>query len=211
MNKKMNKIKILLGVVIFGSIWGLLECVLGSYLPGRVMTGVVALGLMTATRFIYNQKGMQAGMGLIAAALLAVNPLGGCVICSVIAIVVEGAVFELVWFIFSPDIEKAESMSIKVCAGIVTAYACYTLAYVMGQVVTPLFFSNAKLQFGSLAVFIPTILSKGLVAGLIGGVVFPAAASVKQIGVSFLRSKRYYSMGSIASAACWIVVIILYR
>jgi hypothetical protein len=207
----MNKTKILLGVVVFGSIWGLLECVLGSYLSGRVLTGVVALGLMAATRFIYNQKGMQAGMGLVAAALVAFNPLGGCVICSVIAIVVEGAVFELVWFAFPSDIEKAESMSIKICAGIVTAYACYTLSYVMGQIVTPLFFSDAKLQFGSLAVFIPTILSKGLVAGLIGGVVFPAVASVKQIGVSFLRSRQYYSLGSIAAATCWIVVIILYR
>lgn len=207
----MNKTKIFLGVVVFGSIWGLLECVLGSYLSGRVLTGVVALGLMAATRFIYNQKGMQAGMGLVAAALMAVNPLGECVICSVIAIIIEGAVFELVWFAFSSDIEKAESMSIKVCAGIVIAYTCYTLAYVMGQIVTPLFFSDAKLQFGSLAVFIPTILSKGLVAGLIGGVVFPAVASVKQIGVSFLRSRQYYSLGSIAAAACWIVAIILYR
>jgi len=196
-----------LGVLVFGSVWGLLECLLGSYLPGRVMTGVVALGLMTATRFIYNQKGMQVGMALIAAALLSVNPLGGCIICSVIAIVVEGAVFELVWLVFSPDIEKAGSIGIKVCAGIVTAYACYAFAYFMGQTVTPLLFLNAKLQFGNLAVFVPNILSRGLVAGLIGGVVFPAAASVKQIGVSFLRSRQYYSVGSIASATCWIVVI----
>jgi len=203
----MNKTKLFLGIVIFGSVWGLLECLLGSYLSGRVMTGVVALGLMTATRFIYNQKGMQVGMALVAAALLSVNPLGGCIICSVIAIVVEGAVFELVWFAFSPDIEKAGSIGIKVCAGIVTAYACYAFAYFMGQIVTPLLFSNAELQFGDLAVFIPNILSKGFVAGLIGGVVFPVAALVKQIRVSFLRSRQYYSVGSIASVTCWIVAI----
>ncbi len=207
----MNKTKILLGVVVFGSIWGLLECILGGYLSGRVLTGVVALGLMAAARFIYDQKGMQLGMGVVAAALRAVNPLGGCVICSVIAIVVEGAVFELVWLAFSPDIKKAESMSLKVCAGIITAYACYTLAYVMGQIVTPLFFSAAKLRFSNLAIFIPTILSRGVVAGLIGGIVFPAVVSVKQIGISFIRSKRYYSLGSIATATCWVMVIILYR
>lgn len=207
----MSKTKILLGVIVFGSIWGLLECILGGYLSGRVLTGVVALGLMAATRFIYDQKGMQLGMGLVAAALRAVNPLGGYVICSVIAIAVEGAVFELVWFAFSSDIEKAESISIKVCAGIIIAYTCYTLAYVMSQIVTPLFFSTAKLRFSSLAVFIPTILSKGAVAGLIGGVVFPAVASVRQIEISFIRSKRYYSLGSIAATTCWVVVIILYR
>jgi hypothetical protein len=206
----MNKTKIILGIVVFGSIWGLLECVLGSYLPGSVLTGVVALGIMTATRFIYNQKGMQVGMALVAAALMAFNPLGGCVICSVIAVVAEGAVFELVWFTFSSNIEKAESTSIKICAGIVTAYACYTLAYVMSQIVTPLFFSDAKLRLGDLAVLIPTILSKGLVAGLIGGVVFPAVAFVKQIGASFIRSRKYYSLCSIAAATCWIVVIIIY-
>jgi hypothetical protein len=207
---EMNKIKIILGVVVFGSIWGLLECVLGSHLPGSVLTGGVALGLMTATRFIYNQKGMQAGMALVAAALMAFNPLGGCVICSVIAVAAEGAVFELVWFTFSSDIEKTESISIKICAGIVTAYACYTLAYVMSQIVTPLFFSDAKLRLGDLAVLIPNILSKGLVAGLIGGVVFPVVALVRKISVSFLRSRRYYPLCSIVAATCWIVVIILY-
>lgn len=206
----MNKIKIILGVVVFGSIWGLLECILGSYLPGSVLTGVVALGLMTATRYIYNQKGMQIGMGLVAAALVAFNPLGGCLICSVIAIVAEGAVFELVWFTFSSNIEKAESISIKIYAGIVTGYACYTLAYIMSQIITPLFFSDAKLRLGDLAVLIPTILSKGLVAGLIGGVVFPTVALIKQIGVSFVRSRKYYSLCSIAAATCWIVVIMIY-
>ncbi len=46
---------------------------------------------------------------------------------------------------------------------------------------------------------------------LLGGVVFPAVVSVKQIEISFIRSKRYYSLGSIAAATCWVVVIILYR
>lgn len=207
----MSKTKILLGVIVFGSIWGLSECVLGGYVSGAVLTGMVALGLMAATRLVYNQKGMQLGMGLVAAALRAVNPLGGSVVCSVIAIAVEGAIFELVWFAFSSDMEKAESISIMVSAGIITAYACYTLAYVMSQIVTPLFFSAANLQFGNLAVFIPTILSKGVIAGLIGGVVFPAVVLVKQIEISSIRSRWYYSLGSIAAAACWIIVIALYR
>ena len=68
----MSKTKILLGVVVFGSIWGLLECVLGGYVSGAVLTGIVALGLMAATRLVYNQRGMQLEMGLIAAALRAV-------------------------------------------------------------------------------------------------------------------------------------------
>jgi len=207
----MSKTKILLGIVVFGSIWGLLECVLGGYLSGAVLTGVVALGLMAATRLVYNQKGMQLGIGLVAASLRAVNPLGGCVVCSVIAIALEGAIFELVWFAFSSDIEKAESLSIMISAGIVTAYACYTVAYVMSQMVTPLLFSAANLQVGNLAVFIPTILSKGVMAGLIGGVVFPAVVSVKQIEIFSIKSRWYYSLGSIATAACWIIVIALYR
>lgn len=207
----MSKTKMLLGVIVFGSIWGLLECVLGGYLSGAVLTGVVALGLMAATRLVYNQKGMQLGMGLVAAALRAVNPLGGCVVCSVIAIALEGAIFELVWFAFSSDIEKAESLSIMISAGIVTAYVCYTLAYVITQIVTPLFFLSANLQFANLAVFIPTILSKGVIAGLIGGVVFPAVVLVKQIEISSIRSRWYYSLGTAGAAACWIIVIALYR
>jgi hypothetical protein len=80
----------------------------------------------------------------------------------------------------------------------------------MSQIVTPLFFSDVKLRLGDLAVLIPNILSKGLVAGLIGGVVFPVVALVKQISVSFLRSRQYYYLCSIIAATCWIVVIILY-
>ena len=207
----MSKKKVLLGVVVFGSIWGLLECVLGGYVPGAVLTGVIALGLMAATRLIYEQRGMQLGMGLVAAALRAVNPLGGCVVCSVIAIAAEGAIFELVWFAFSSETKKRESMSIKVCIGIVTAYACYTLAYLISQIATPLFSSTASIQLGNLAVFIPNILSKGVFAGLLGGIVFPVVVSIRQIEISSVKNRWYYSLGSTAAVVCWIVVAMLYR
>jgi len=64
---------------------------------------------------------------------------------------------------------------------------------------------------GNLAVFIPNILSKGVLAGLIGGIVFPVVVSIKQIEFSSIKNRWYYSLGSTAAVSCWIAAVMLYR
>jgi len=64
----MKRMRLLAGIVLFGSIWGLMECALGDYLhnaglmAGAIMTGFIGFGLMAISRRIYGIKGMQLGM-----------------------------------------------------------------------------------------------------------------------------------------------------
>ena len=99
----MKKMKLFVGIIVLGSVWGFAECIIGPSLDnaglpsGALMTGVFAIGLMMMSRMLYKQRGMQVGMGLVAGALRLFNPFGGCVICSAIAIASEGLLFELIW------------------------------------------------------------------------------------------------------------------
>ena len=100
--------KMLAGVVLFGSIWGMLECILGDLLrdnnlpAGAVMSGIVAITLMTYTRMVFKKRGMQLGMAGIASALR--------------------------------DLRKVDIASL----GVVTAYLCYVSGFIATQILTPL-------------------------------------------------------------------------
>ena len=57
MKDKMNKYQILAGIILFGSVWGLLECTLGgvklggaleNFPMGALLGGLVGLGLMVS-------------------------------------------------------------------------------------------------------------------------------------------------------------------
>ena len=66
---------LLAGIIVFGSIWGFSEVILGSliaeagYPSGGLMTGFFAIPILVLTRMIFKQPGMQLGMGLIAGSL----------------------------------------------------------------------------------------------------------------------------------------------
>ena len=111
----MEKMKLLAGILVFGSLWGFSECIVGSVLrdanlpAGAIMTAVFAVGFMTMSRMLYRQRGMQLGMGLVAGTLRLFNPFGGCFICSAIAIMAEGMIFELVWCRLSLDLRDLKT------------------------------------------------------------------------------------------------------
>ena len=100
MNEKM---KFFVAIMVFGSLWGFSECIIGPQLsdaglsPGVIMTGFFAMILLTMSRLFYKKKGMQFGMGLVAGSLRYFNPFGGCQVCSSIAIVAEALIFELIF------------------------------------------------------------------------------------------------------------------
>jgi hypothetical protein len=58
MNKKM---KLFAGILVFGSLWGFSECVIGSVLKdvglpyGSIMTGVFVLIYFVLSRMVYSQ------------------------------------------------------------------------------------------------------------------------------------------------------------
>ena len=112
---RMNRYRFLAGIIVFGSIWGMLECTIGSPgvssslggLPaGAMLAGLFGLGLMVWTRRTYRIPGMQLGMALVAGMLRFVAPIGSCVICSALAIGAEGLVFEFIYSRPSLNINK---------------------------------------------------------------------------------------------------------
>jgi hypothetical protein len=209
----MNKMKLIAGTILFGSLWGFSECIIGSYLhnsflpAGAIMTGIFAVGLMATSRILYKQRGMQLGMGLIAGTLRLFNPCGTCFICSAIAIMAEGAIFELIWYKMSLDLTELKKTTMSVSMGIVSSYVCFVGGYIVTQIMTPLI-SSAGFYLENLLVFIPQILARGLIAAMIGGAIIPATLLLKKVDIASVKDKVYYPITATISVACWIIVIL---
>jgi hypothetical protein len=208
----MKNMKLVAAVLVFGSLWGFAECIIGSMvrdanLPaGALMTGIFALGLMTLSRLTFRQPGMQTGMGLVAGALRVFNPFGGCFLCSAIAIMAEGLLFDLIWTGFSLDQKTTRTIIDQASIGITASYIVYVGGYIVTQILTPVF-SSAGFYLQNLVAFIPQILASGLLAALLGVITVPAVFMVKKIDVS-VKDRLYYPITLGVSALCWIVVIV---
>lgn len=204
--------KFIAGIIVFGSLWGFAECIIGSLLrdanlpAGAIMTGIFAIGLMTLSRTTFRQPGMQTGIGLVAGALRFFNPFGGCFICSAIAIMAEGVLFDLIWTGFSLDRKETQSLTIQASLGITSAYLVYVSGYIVTQILTPVF-SSAGFYLENLIVFIPQILASGLLAALLGVVTVPVVFSLNKLR-NPLENRLYYPVTISVSAFCWFFVII---
>jgi hypothetical protein len=208
----MDKMKLFAGIIVFGSLWGFAECIIGPALDdaglpsGALMTSVFAIGLMVMSRMMYKQRGMQLGMGLVAGALRVFNPFGGCVICSAIAIAAEGMLFELIWHSMSLDLKELKTYTMKISMGIVSAYSCFVGGYVITQILTPLV-ASAGFYAENLIVFMPQILSRGLLAALVGGMMMPVVLVLKDFDVNIIKDRTYYPTAAAVSILCWVIVI----
>ena len=210
----MEKMKLIAGILVFGSLWGFSECIIGSALhdaglpAGAIMTGLFAVVLMMMSRMLYKQRGMQIGMGIVAGTLRLFSPFGGNVgyfICSAIAIMAEGMIFELIWYNMSLDLNELKPLKISSSMGIVTAYCCYVGGYIVTQILTPVF-SSAGFHIVNLIVFIPQMLATGLLAALIGGVVVPVTLLLKKLDIT-IKDRLYYPTTIGVSILCWFIVI----
>jgi hypothetical protein len=208
----MKNMKFIAGIIVFGSLWGFAECILGSVLrdlnlpAGAIMTGIFAIGLMTLSRTTFRQPGMQTGIGLVAGALRLFNPFGGCFICSAIAIMAEGCLFDLIWTSFSLDLKKPQNLTIQTSLGIISSYIIYVGGYIITQILTPLF-SSAGFYLENLLVFIPQIFASGLLAALIGAITVPAIFTLQKLDIT-IKDRIYYPITIGISTTCWIIVII---
>lgn len=208
----MEKMKLFAGIILFGSLWGFSECIIGSSLrdanlpAGAIMSGVFAIVFMTMSRMLFRQRGMQLGMGLVAGALRLLNPFGGCFICSAIAIMAEGLIFEILWYKISLDLNELRLPKLSVSMGITSAYLIYVGGYIVTQILTPIL-SSAGFYLENLLVFIPQILASGLLAAIIGGITVPAVLATKKLDIT-IRNRLYYPATLGISLVCWFVVIV---
>lgn len=207
----MKKYRFLAGILVFGSLWGLSECIIGpaisdTGLPGGLlMTATFTMFFLVFSRMLFQQRGMQIGMGLVAGSMRLLNPFGGCHLCSALAIMTEGMIFELIWnYAATLDLRNIKTLTMKVSLGIVTTYSVYVGGYIITQVLTPLFSTGFYIE--NLLAFMPQILARGLPAALIGGITIPATLSLKSVHIP-LKDSLYYPATLGISSLCWIIII----
>jgi hypothetical protein len=206
-----TNLRILALIIFFGSLWGFSEIFIGSFLAdqnlpyGIIMTGFFAMIFLTMSRVIYNHKGMQLGIGLTAGALKYFNPFIGCNVCSAIAIMAEGLIFELIWnYFIKYDFSKIDSIKLKISFGIFTSYTVYVFGYIITQILTPMIYSSFYIE--NLISFIPQILSKGLLAGFLGIISITLAIYISNIKIQ-LKDIIYYPTTIGVSSICWFIVL----
>ncbi|MBU0496489.1 MAG: hypothetical protein KKC68_01070 [Candidatus Thermoplasmatota archaeon] len=207
----MERSKLIATILVFGSLWGLAECIIGGFLrdvnlpAGAIMTGFFAVGLLSLSRIMFNIRGMQLGMGLVAGTLRLVNPIGGCFICSAIAIMAEGLLFELIYTTLYSDKNQIKNLTQLTSFGIVSAYSLYVGGYIITQILTPLF-SSAGFYLTNLLVFIPQILASGLLAGLLGAATIPLICKSITLNIH-IADRQYLPTTLTISLICWVLVI----
>ena len=205
-----EKTRLIAAIIVFGSLWGFLEAILGSALKtvdlpyGAIMTAGFAVPLLLVARRMYAKPGVSSGIGLVAGSMAFFNPWVGCSLCSAIAIAAEGLIFEILWLKIDTQDTPQYSLIQKASLGVISAYAIYIGGYTITQILTPVLFGNFYLE--NLAYLLPQILARGLPAALLGGITVTAALSIKPLDSS-LPDRLYYPLASGVSAICWIIVI----
>ena len=207
----MDKKRFFVGLIVFGSMWGFSECIVGSRIAdtglpsGAIMTGLFAMVFLVMSRMIFQQRGMQIGMGLVAGGLRLFNPFGGCHLCSALAIMAEGFIFELImYYAGSIDLAKFRSLTYSASLGIFSAYCIYVGGYIVTQILTPLSFGSFYLV--NFVSALPQMLAGGVIPALMGGVVVPILVLLPKMDIS-IRDKLYYPTAIGVSTFCWVFVV----
>jgi hypothetical protein len=206
----MNKKRLILGILIFGSIWGFSECIIGnifsdSSLPtAQLMVGFFAIPLLVLSRIYFRQPGMQIGMGLVAGTLRLFNPMG-CHLCSAIAIIAEGGIFELIWLKLSSDLRELKPITMQISMGIISGYFVFIFGFIITQILSPII-AGTGFFIENLVLIMPNILADGMIPALIGGIAIPTVLFVNSFNLS-IKDRIYYPTTIGISAICWFIVI----
>ena len=208
----MKKGRIFASTLLFGSLWGFAEIVLGDLLrnaelpAGAILSGVFALGLMLLSRMMFTARGMQFGMALVAGLLRLFNPITASHICSAIAIMAEGLIFELLYPLLMPAADEKSTLVLRVSCGVILSYTIYVTCYIISQILTAAL-STAGFHLADLLPYLPVIFGSGLLAAVIGGVVAPMVALSRNVRVEKVENAVFYPISLIGSALCWLAVL----
>ena len=222
--KTVNKPMMALGIIMIGSIWGLLECILGGFKPeiagipvsmGAVMAGLFGIGFMLLARKMFNRIGVSLGVALVAGVLRFLAPVGTCILCAAIAIMVEGLIFEVIVnrkVILQNVNGASRDYRTLVFAGIITGFTMFSIGYILTQVLTPLFKEGTVIAFSDLWGILPLIFGRAFFAAVLGGITLPIITLVDLLHIDLNRIKKgaYYTASGLVSAACWILVVVLF-
>ena len=206
---------VLVGILVFGSIWGFFEATLGGFLnmiifpnKGAMMSGI-GVAIMGAALAIYRKPGMALGIGIVAASFKLLNvwllfvPISAVYIINpAMAIILESLAFSLVTaFVMN---KMAKNVFVGVGAGVLagllsaTAYV-YFAVYVMKA---PLF---ERMGVSSTGEF---IANQGVVQAAFFGILLPLGYLLgKRLAVKtspmLTRRALYYGVSAVIICFCW--------
>ncbi len=206
----------IIGILVFGSIWGFLEATLGGFLhmvifpnKGAIMGGI-GVAIMGTALAIYRKPAMLPGIGIVAASFKLLNvwllfiPINAFwVINPAIAIIFESLAFCLVAAFVSNRMARNVFAGVAAGAsvGLVTAVAfAYLAVYVTGF---PFF---ERMGVGSIAQF---IAGQGLVQAAFFAILAPVGYLVgtklaaRTFSVSINRPALYYVTSAAVVCLCW--------
>ncbi|HUV29850.1 MAG TPA: hypothetical protein VMY05_01980 [Acidobacteriota bacterium] len=208
--------KLILGVVLFGSIWGGLEATVissmegtGTLIPRSVVLALVSLAVLSYARFALPRKGSTLLIGLVAVGfkLLGLPMLFGCQAAAVVgqAIVLEAA-FTMAqnrgWLTSLPAM-----MLVVPVAGVANALLfSFSQAYVFAN---PWWLDRGAVGCLSWS------FSSGVLAAAAGAIGFLAARMLVKLSLaSYVRfveshSRAYVPAAITVSACCWIAGALL--
>jgi hypothetical protein len=209
--------RVIIGILVFGSIWGLLEATLGGFLnmiifpnKGAIMGGI-GMAIMGVALAIYRKPAMLPGIGIVAASFKWLNawllfvPVSAIhIVNPAMAIFLESLVFSLVvtFLMYRMDKNVYVGAWAAFLAGLisVTAYGYFSV-YIMHA---PLF---ERMAVSSVPEF---IASHGVIQAVFFGMLAPLGYLVgKKLASTspvFLRRPLYYYATS-AAIVCVCLVI----
>ncbi len=223
-NKAVNMLMMAFGVIALGSVWGLLECILGGFKPeiagipismGAVMAGLFGIGFMVLARKMFNTMGVSFAVALFAGILRFVAPVGTCVLCASIAIMAEGLIFELIVnrkVILGSINGTQRDFRTLAFAGIIGGFLIFSVGYIITQIMTPLVTEGSLIAFSDLVGILPLIAGRGFFAAALGGISMPAVMAVDLVHLDVNKFKKgaYYTASGIVSVACWVIVLLVF-
>ena len=206
------------GIILLGSIWGLLECTLGGvkwgvsglYVSmGAVMAGFFGIGFMLLARRLFRFTGSMLLVALVASIMRLIAPVGVCVLCSAIAIAVEGAVFEMILSRRSIHTHLSGGKVLPMISlGVVSGFAIFVTGYLLTQILTPLV-TGGPLVMGNVIGIIPLMVGRSFYAAVLGGISVPLIASLPNPHIYLNKVNRgaYLTATTALSVLSWVLVI----
>ena len=221
MNSK-RTLMMLTGILMLGSIWGLLECSLGGLkydifgIPvsmGAVMAGLFGIGIMSLSRKAFNFMGVSLAVAIVAGILRLFAPVGSCVICAGIAIISEGVIFELIVnrkFILKSLTGAKLDIPTLVYAGVVSGFLTFSIGFVLTQILTPFFTEGTFLPLAQVVDILPLIIGRSFYAAVLGGFAMPMVMLTELVHIDFRKNgirNTYLAASTLVALLCWVSVI----
>ena len=216
LDKQRDLTRLIVGVAVFGSIWGLLEATLGGFLhliifpnKGAIMAGI-GMAIMGSALVIYKKPSMLPFIGFVAASFklldvwfFALSPTSIYIVNPAMAIIFESVVFSLAAAFLMKKMAKNTSIGIGVGAlvGLVSAAIwVYFAIYVMNAPAYARVVFTAK-EF---------IANQGIVQAVFCGVFLPLGYMIggklaTKTSPLLVSRVRYYATSVAIISVSWVV------